>query len=94
MTQHPNKSPGHQRNSKKRDKNGKKRDDSKPEDNDNNTPGTADAHVGEGTTPADSITPSNGFSIGAHILEVTKHKSWSAQSIKDLLGAHLMDDAI
>lgn len=37
---------------------------------------------------------SGGFSIGAHVLEVTKHKSCPVQSVKDLLGAHSIDDDI
>ena len=74
-TQYPNKTIGHQRD-KKGDNNGKKGNDSKPEDKDNNTTGTAGAHVGEVTTPEDSTAPSNGSSIGDHISEVVDHKFW------------------
>ena len=92
-TQYPNKTIGHQHN-KKGDENGKKGDDSKPGDKNNNTSGTAGVHIGEVTTPEDSIAPSNGSSIGAYVLEVVKHKFWPAQSIEKLLGAHHIDDAI
>ena len=92
-TQYPNKTIGHQHD-KKEDKNGKKGNGSKPEDKDNNTTGTADENIGEVTTPGDSTAPSNRSSIGAHVLEVAKHKSWPAQSVEDLLGAHSIDDSI
>ena len=91
-TQYPNKTISHQH--KKRDKNGKKGDYSKPENKDNNTKGTAGVHTGEVTTSEDPTIPSNKPSIDAHVLKVAKHKSRPAQSVEDLLGAHLINDAI
>ena len=80
-TQYPNKNIGHHY---------------KSEAKDNNTTCTAAAgkQVGEVITPEDSTAPSNGSSIGTHISEVAKHKSWPAQSAEDLLGAHPINDAI
>ena len=93
-TQFSNKDPGHQRNIKKGDTNRKKGDDPKPEDKDNNATGTVGAHVGDITTPEDSIAPSGGSSIGVHVLEVTKQPSRPTQSVEDLSKAYSIDDAI
>ena len=72
LIQYPNKNQGHQRNSKKKDINRKKEDDPKSQDKDNNTTGTACAHVKDVTMPEDSIAPSGGSIIGAHVLGVAK----------------------
>ena len=93
LTQYPNKTIGHQLD-KKGDNNGKKGNDSKPEDKDNNTIGTVGAHIGEVTTPEDSIALNNGSSISAYVLEVAKHKFRPARSVEDLLGVHPINDAI
>ena len=90
--QYPNKTIGHQRDERGY-KNGKKGDDSKPENKDNNTTGNASAHIGKVTTPEDSTAPSNRSSIGAHFLEVTKHKFWQVGCVEDLLGAHPINNA-
>ena len=72
-TQYPNKTISHQCD-KKEDQNKKTDNDSKHKDKDNNTAGTASAHVGEVTTRGDSTPPSYASSIGAHVLEVAEHK--------------------
>ena len=87
-TQYPNKNSIHQHRGKKEDRNGKKGDRPKSEDKDNNTTGTAGAHIGDTTTPEDSILSSGGASIGAHVLEATGQSSRLTRSVKDILGAH------
>ena len=56
--------------------------------------GTAGAHVGEVTSPQDSIAPSEGASIGAHVSEIVQPAFCLAQSVEELLVAHPVDNAI
>ena len=58
----------------KGDNNGKNGDDSKPKDKDNNTIGTAGAHVGKFTAPKAFTAPSDGSTISAHVSKVAEHK--------------------
>ena len=79
---------------KRGDKNSKKGDDSNSEDKDSTTMGTAGAHVGEVTTNQDSIAPSNGSSIGAHVSEIAEPAFCPVRSVEELLAAHPVNDAI
>ena len=72
----------------------KKGGDPNSEDKNNNTTGTAVAHVGDATTPEDSAASSRGASIDAHIVEAREQLSRSTRSIEDLFGAHPIDDDI
>ena len=78
----------------KGDKKGKKVDEFISEDKDNNNTDTADAHVGEITTPQDLSAPSNGSSIGAHVSDITKADIWPARSVQDILATHVINDCI
>ena len=93
-TQYPSKNPGHQRKDKNDDRNGKKGDDPKSENKDNNTTGTASAHVGDVATPEDSTTHSRGASIDALVSEVTEQSSQPTHSVEDLVGANPINDVI
>ena len=79
---------------KKGDKNGKKGDKTKLEHKNDSNTGTVGAHVGETATPQDSSTPSDGYSIGAHVSDVTKPVVLPARSIQDILAAHPIGDPI
>ena len=79
---------------KKGDKNGKKGDEPKSEDKDNNTSGTACAHIGETATPKDSSAPSNGSSISAHASEVEDPDARPTQSVQEILATHAINDLI
>ena len=74
-TQYPNKNPGCQCNGKKGDRYRTKEHNPKSKEKDNNAIGTTGAHVGEVTTPEDSIAPSGRSSIGTHVSEATKQPS-------------------
>ena len=76
------------------DRNRKKGDDPTSEYKDNNTTGTAGAHVGDTTTPEGSNASKGGTSIGAYVSEVTGQLSWRTLSIEDILGAHPIGDDI
>ena len=76
------------------DKNRNDGDDSKAKDKDNNTTGTVGAHLGDVTTPKIPPLSSSRSIIDDHALEVTKQMSWPARSTKDLLGVHLIDNAL
>ena len=71
----------------------KKGEDSKPEDSDTTTSSTAGAHI-EGTTPQDSTAPSEGASIGAHVSGIAQPIFRPTRSVKELLAAHPVNDAI
>ena len=88
------KSANNPRDNKKEDKNGKKDNEPKSEDKDNNTIGTAGAHVGETTTPKDSNAPSDGSSIGAHVSEVDEPGTRLTRSVQEILATHAIDDPI
>ena len=89
-TQYSNNKPANQRRSKKREK--KKGDELKSEDKDGSTGGTTGAHVEDTTTTEESITPSGAPSIGAHVSETNVQLSNSPLTVRDILGAHPMDD--
>ena len=72
----------------------KKGDDAKSKDSDTTTTSTAGAHIGEVTTPQDSTAPSKGASIGAHVSEIAQQAFCPAGSVKELLAAHPVNDAI
>ena len=74
-TQYPSKNSADQQKGKKGDRNKKKGDDPKSKDKDNNTTGTAGAHIGNNTTPEDSNASNGGASIGAHVSEATEQLS-------------------
>ena len=84
-TQYPSKNSSHQQKDKKGNRNEKKEDDSRSRDKDNNTTGTAGAHVGDVTTPKNSTAPSREVSIDIHVLEATEQPSRLTRSVEDLL---------
>ena len=89
-TQYPNNKYTHQRGGKKGDR--RKGDDSKFENKDSNTGSTAGAQVEDTTTNEDSIAPSGGASLGAHILETNQALSRPSRTANKILGAHPVDD--
>ena len=88
--QYPTNNPAHQHGGKKGDK--RKDDDSKSEDKDSSTGDTTGAHIEDTTTFEESIPPSGGPSIGAHISETNVQLSCSSCTVKEILGAHPMND--
>ena len=66
--------------------------DPKSENKDNNTGGTAGAHVGNTTPPKESTAHSGGASIGAQVLETNEISSRPSRTAENILGAHLMGD--
>ena len=91
-TQYNNRIPNNPRN-KRWDRNSKKGDDFKSNDSYTTTTGTASAHVGEVTTPQETA-PREGASIGAHVSEIIEPAFCPARSVKELLAAHPVNDAI
>ena len=70
----------------------RKADDPKSEDKDNALSGTAGAHVENITTNKDTTAPSGGASLGAHVSETSQATSRLSRTIKEILGAHPIDD--
>ena len=91
-TQYPNKNSVHQHKGKKGDRNRKKGDDFKSEDKDNNTTGTAGAHVGNTTTPEDPTASSRKASKSDHVLEATGQSSRPTPSVEKEIDAHLISN--
>ena len=79
-----------QRGGKKGDK--RKVDDSKFEDKDNNTGGTAGAHVENTTTNEDTTAPSKGASLGANVSKTNQALSHQSHTVDKIQGAHPVND--
>ena len=69
-----------------------KGDDPKSEDKDSNIGGTAGAHVEDTTTNENTIAPSRGASLGTHVSETSQETSRPSRTVKEILGAHPIDD--
>ena len=89
--QYPNNKPTNQRGGNKGYK--RKGDDPKSEDKDSNTGGTAGAHVEDSTTNEDTIAPSGGASLGAHVSETNQVSSHQSRTVDEILEAHPVNDA-
>mmetsp|Transcript_31592 Transcript_31592/g.35361 ORF Transcript_31592/g.35361 Transcript_31592/m.35361 type:complete len:102 (+) Transcript_31592:333-638(+) len=55
---------------------------------------TVGAQVGDTTTTEESTVSSGGASIGAHVLETNVQSSLPSLTVKEVLGAHPMNDDV
>ena len=73
---------------------GKKRKevDPKSEDKDSNTGGIAGTYVENTTTNESTTAPSRGASLSAHVSETNQAPSRPSSTVKEILGAHPVND--